>query len=145
MYDKNVHADIYCIHYQGCKYVQLYWTYCASFMHINMELMENISQYTTLHYISIQYRVLYQLHYRNLFFMWFLCGENNIAQPRIVETNLSSEYPELNNSFVFFFPHTLGGQLQSTNQIDLSPFLDFGVFSYKIKTEMINCWSVLCL
>lgn len=67
MYDKNVHADIYCIHYQGCKYVQLYWTYCASFMHINMELMENISQYTTLHYISIQYRVLYQLHYRNWF------------------------------------------------------------------------------
>lgn len=46
---------------------------------------------------------------------------------------LSPEYSELNDSFVLLFSHSLGGQLQTTNQIDLSPLLDFGVFAKRIN------------
>lgn len=47
-------------------------------------------------------------------------------------SNLSSKNSELNDSFVLLLSHSLSGQLQSTNQIDLSPLLDFRVFAEKI-------------
>lgn len=71
-------------------------------------------------------------------------NENVLALGPIVSvifSYLSSEYSELNNSFILLFSHSLCGQLQPTNQIDLSPLLDFGVFSEKqtaTKTQTIN-------
>lgn len=50
---------------------------------------------------------------------------------KVVFLYLSSENPELNDSFVLFFSHSLCGQLEPTNQVDLSSLLDFRVFAEK--------------
>lgn len=57
----------------------------------------------------------------------------HVVNVTVLFSYLSPEYSELNDSFVLLFSHSLGGQLQTTNQIDLSPLLDFGVFAKRIN------------
>lgn len=49
------------------------------------------------------------------------------------QTDLRPKNPQLHNSFVVLLSGALGGQLQSTNQVDASSLLHFAVF-----TEQIN-------
>ena len=62
----------------------------------------------------------------------YLCSEYSerfFLKEHTAVPYLCSEYSELNYALVLLLSHSLRGQLQPANQIDLPPLLDFRVFS----------------
>ena len=51
---------------------------------------------------------------------------------------LRSQYPELDDALILLLSHPLCGELQPTNQVNLPPFLNLGVFSVKFIINTNN-------